>query len=214
MEFNLLRAAVSQERQQWLAAFEQLPAERQDVYFLPEYLRPFEEFMGVEACCAVCRSDNAILLYPFLKSAVRPAEDSSNVERLHDIESAYGYGGPVVNVAGEAPTFLQDAWRNLAEWCSIERVVSEFVRFHPLLDNVRWAPNAMKTFKDRITVPIALGSYPTDIWNSSFYRVHRQMLSKAERVGFSFHILPLQSELSWFVPLYLETQDFLKAGNS
>lgn len=213
MEFNLLRAAVSQEKQRWLAAFGQLPAERQDVYFLPEYLQPLEDFMGVEACCAVYRSNDAILLYPFLKSVIRQQTGSPNAERLHDIESAYGYGGPVVNLAGEAPAFLNEAWSNFAEWCSMERVVSEFVRFHPLLDNVRWAPKTMKTFRDRITVPILLGSYPDDIRNSSYYRVHRQMLNKAERVGFTFHILPLQSELSWFVPLYLETQDFLQAGN-
>lgn len=213
MEFKLLRAAVRQERQQWLAAYAQLPAERQDVYFLPEYLQPLEGFMGVEAYCAAFSGNDAILLYPFLKYAIRQQEDSPYVEMFYDIESAYGYGGPVVNVAGEAPTFLHEAWSHFAEWCSTERVVSEFVRFYPLLDNVRWAPKTMKTFKDRITVPIMLGSYPTDLLNSSYYRVHRQMISKAERVGFSFHILPLQSELSWFVPLYLETQEFLQAGS-
>ena len=90
--------------------------------------------------------------------------------------------------------------------------MTEFVRFHPLLDNVRWAPPAMKTFRDRVTIPIQLQAYPSAVWNSPYYRAHRHMLRKAEKVGLTFHALELRPELTWFVPLYLETQDFLQAG--
>lgn len=213
LELRILRAAVSQERLQWLAAVERLPVERQDVYFLPEYLHPYEKMMDGEACCAVCEIGDAILLYPFIKSIIRMNDGLPDSIRIHDIQSAYGYGGPVVNAAGEAAEFLQQAWAKFSEWCAAENVVSEFVRFHPLLDNVRWAPIGMRTFEDRITIPMVLDRYPNDLMNSSYFRAHRQMLSKAERSGFTFHILPALNELSWFVPLYQETQDFLQAGD-
>lgn len=212
LEFTILRAAVDHERAQWSAATERLPADRRDVYFLPEYLRPYEKMTGGEACCAVCTAGDALLLYPFLKSTIALDDETSQL-KVHDIQSAYGYGGPVVNPAGEAAEFLQEAWSKFAAWCAIENVVSEFVRFHPLLDNVRWAPKAMKTFEDRITIPIALGRYPDNLVTSSYYRAHRQMLNKAERSGFTFHVMPAQNELAWFVPLYQETQEFLQAGN-
>ena len=186
--------------------------ERQDVYFHPEYLSSYEKETQAEACCAVIKDGEAVLLYPFLKSVIKIHENLPNDKRLNDIQSAYGYGGPVVNVAGETIAFLNDAWTMFSDWCAQQHVVSEFVRFHPLLDNVRWAPNAMRTFKDRVTIPIMLEGYSTAIQNSSYYRVHRQMLSKAQRSGFSFQILPVHGALSWFVPLYLETQEQLQAG--
>jgi hypothetical protein len=213
MEFKLLRAAVDEERRHWLAALEQLPLDRRDVYFLPEYLQAYLNSPDITACCAVYKNGEAMLLYPFLQSRIPRNEDAPHAENLQDIQSAYGYGGPVVNVAGEDPRFLQEAWRAFSAWCAAQQIVSEFVRFHPLLDNVRWAPQSMKTFQDRLTVPIMLQSYESAMRDTSYYRVHRQMLSKAERMGFSFHALPALSELSWFVPLYQETQDFLRAGS-
>lgn len=213
MKFRLLNAAVSQEREEWLAAIQQLPLERQDVYFLPEYLYPYAESEGVEACCVVYTNKDAIFMYPFLKSVIQQDELFPHLEGLQDVQSAYGYGGPVVNAAGEDPVFLDEVWKIFSDWCSGEQVISEFVRFHPLLDNVRWASQAMKIFKDRITVPIMLENYPQAVLDSSYYRVHRQMLRKAERVGFTFHTLSARSELSWFVPLYQNTQDFLQAGD-
>lgn len=212
MEVEVLLAAVGQDRRRWMAAIVELPSERRDAYFLPEYLRPFE-CHGVEACCAVFRANDAVMVYPFLMSSIPRQEGAPEIETLYDIQSAYGYGGPAVNTAGEDQLFLAEAWNRFSEWCSVNRVVSEFVRFHPLLGNERWAPKAMKVFKERTTVPIMLESYPSAVWKSSYYRVHRQMLRKAERSGFTFHVLPAWGELSWFVPLYEETQESLQGGN-
>lgn len=212
MSFELLRAGVANEKERWLSAFARLPSERRDVYFLPAYLQAYEHDPQAVACCAVYSDGEALLLYPFLRCPIPSIDGEPDTMNLQDIQSAYGYGGPVVNHAGETPQFLQDAWSHFADWCSEQRVVTEFTRFHPLLNNQQWAPTTMKTFNDRITIPINLSEYPKDVWDSSYYRVHRQMLRKAERVGFSFHILPLRSELAWFVPLYKETQDYLQAG--
>lgn len=214
MEFNLLRAADEKDREQWLVAIERLPSKRQDVYFYPEYLKAYEHSADIEAYCAVYRKDSAILLYPFLKSAIHLTKSVLNSKALQDIQTPYGYGGPVVNELGEDPEFLHEVWSHFANWCLAEGVVSEFVRFHPLIDNVRWAPQLMNTFLDRLTIPIPLDSYPEDLYGTSYYSRHRQMLNKAERVGFTFEILPAASELYWFLPLYQETQDYLQVADN
>ncbi len=213
MEFYLLNAAVGVERRQWLTLLEKIPADRRDVYFQPEYIQAYVNSADVEAYCAIYVSDSAILMYPFLKSRLIQENDLSKGESLYDIQSAYGYGGPVVNSEGEDPLFLQQAWGLFAKWCDEERVVTEFVRFHPLLENVRWASTSMDTFEDRKTVSIELESYESDLKNTSYYRRHRQMLNKAARMGFSFNVLPAKTELDWFVPLYLKTQESLQAGS-
>jgi len=213
MEFQLLNAADEIQKTRWLTLLEELPVNRNDVYFRPEYLQAYANSVDVEACCAVCKSDSALFIYPFLKSSLAHNENFSDAEGLQDIQSAYGYGGPVVNSSGEDPQLLEEAWRLFSEWRTSEQVVSEFVRFHPLLDNVRWASPSMKTFKDRLTIPIKLESYESEMLGTSYYRAHRQMVNKAGRMGFSFHVLPVNSELSWFVPLYQQTQEFLQAGS-
>lgn len=213
MEFNLLRAGDEKDRKQWLAAIEQLPEHRQDVYFYPEYLQTYDYLLDSEACCAVYRKDSAILIYPFLKSTIDISDDPANILEARDIQTPYGYGGPVVNELGEASEFLNEVWCHFSDWCLAEGVVSEFIRFHPLLENVRWAPMTMNTFFDRFTIPIPLGRYPEELYGTRYYKRHRQMLNKAKRVGFTFDVLPAKNELSWFFPLYEETQDFLQAAN-
>lgn len=213
MEFKILNAAIAEDKYQWLTALRGLPADRRDVYFQPEYVQAYVDSEGIEACCAVFNSDPAVLMYPFLKSRVVQEEVSPDKGILYDIRTAYGYGGPVVNSAGEDPQFLQQAWVMFSDWSVSQQVVAEFVRFHPLLDNVRWAPHDMKTFNDRMTIPIMLEAYKDELRNTSYYRAHRQMLNKAARMGFSFHVMPAYSELDWFVPLYLKTQEFLQASN-
>jgi hypothetical protein len=212
MRFSLLRSTVSQDRKQWIDVIEQLPIERQDIYFYPDYLLAYVNSENIEACCAVYENSGAVLVYPFLKTTIKTIA-GQGASNLQDIQSPYGYSGPVVNYLGEDPEFLKEAWGMFSGWCATERIISEFVRFHPLLNNVRWAPKSMKTFEDRVTIPIMLEGYSEAVQDSSYFRKHRQMLNKAARTGYTFNALPAKDELSWFVPLYLETQEFLNAGN-
>ncbi|MBI3999213.1 MAG: GNAT family N-acetyltransferase [Candidatus Omnitrophica bacterium] len=207
MECGILKGSLETDQKRWLALYEKLPEDRQDVYFLPEYLLPYEKDDRGEALCAFAVSGDAVWLYPFLKSSIHGTEH-------FDILSAYGYAGPLVNGEGEDSSFLKKAWQGFSDWCLKENVVTEFVRFHPLLENTRWAPSEMQLFVDRQTVPILLHAYPEAVWNTSYYRVHRQMLRKAERYGYTFHVLEARKSLSWFVPLYNETQDFLSGSSA
>jgi len=69
-----------------------------------------------------------------------------------DIQSPYGYGGPVASTAdGE---FLAEAWVSFRQWCKENNVLAEFIRFHPLLEN--WCYYHGESFEDRQTVWIAL----------------------------------------------------------
>lgn len=67
-----------------------------------------------------------IFYHPFHLSKIPDTE-------LFDIQSAYGYGGPVSS--SRDPSFLKKAWDVYAAWCKENSVLAEFVRFHPLLQN-------------------------------------------------------------------------------
>ena len=212
MEFSILRACLNNDRKKWKSAWNCLPPERRDVYFLPEFLLANEAEGKGDGYCALAVDSDAIWLYPFLKCAIHPIGEKTKEVELYDLQSAYGYGGPAVNKEGEDKMFLREAWRCFSDWCKKERIVGEFCRFHPLVNNHHWVSTEMCVIEDRKTVLINLNTYPNKLWNDSYFRVQRHMIRRAEREGYEYHTLPTLKQMSWFAPMYDQTQDLLQAG--
>lgn len=213
MEFGVLQAVLTPERNKWRELWQLLPAIRRDVYYLPEYLIPFEKEGRGQACCAYALDGNSVWLHPFLKCRIDSKKEFTAEGEFYDIQSAYGYGGPVVSEAGEGEVFLDEAYRQFALWARESGIIAEFVRFHPLIGNQKWATRNMAVSKNRDTVVIDLKRYPEAIWSDPYYRVHRNMVRRATREGFTFDIVSDADDLSWFVSMYSQTQDRLRAGN-
>jgi hypothetical protein len=213
MNFAVLRASLESDRESWQNFWSRLPDGRRDVYFLPEYLLASEREGRGEAACAVAWSGEALWLYPFLIAPI-PGAVAADGKPLCDLVSPYGYGGPVVTRDGEATSFLSAAGTAFSEWAGTQRIVAEFTRFHPLLENGRWAPAGTRVIVDRTTVPIDLAVYPSAWLHDPYYRVHRGMVRRAEREGFVFEVAmqPLPA-MGWFTTLYNETQDALQASD-
>ena len=74
MSFTLLRASIIEEYNTWTEAWNHLPADRRDVYFLPGYLLANEKVGRGEACCILVEVGEAMLLYPFLNK-LQPVAD-------------------------------------------------------------------------------------------------------------------------------------------
>lgn len=211
MNFRILKAADHGDRLTWEAAWRNLPDDRRDVYFLPAYLLAMQADGRGEACCAIAVEGDAQWLYPFLKCPIKVPDGTQIGAGLFDIQSAYGYGGPVVNRAGGDDQFLAAAWQGFSEWCAGAGVVGEFCRFHPLIDNHRWAANAMTVEDNRKTVAVDLGTYPDAVWKDPYFKTHRNMIRKADRAGYKFRVMAPVSTgiLSWFVPMYARTHENL-----
>lgn len=213
MEFSVLRAALADQRDQWTSIWESLPAERRDVYFLPGYALASEADGRGEALCGVARENGAVWLHPFLKCPITPLDGPSEEPGLYDIQTAYGYGGPVVNEAGENADFLGNVWRRFSDWCADAGVVGEFCRFHPLLENHRWAANEMTVRGERKTVVMNLKTYPDAVWKDSHFSTHRNMIRRAEREGYTYHSKSGVSveDIASFAPMYARSLDRLQA---
>ena len=81
----------------------------------------------------------------------RPIHDTG----FTDLKTPYGYGGPLATTSD--PDFLADAQTAFHTWAAGERIVTEFIRFHPLLatQQYRCAPETLIE-KNRPTVWINL----------------------------------------------------------
>jgi len=145
----------------------------------------------VEASCAVSGGRPVLLrsgdtVFACVVSAI-PGSD------LEDVSSPYGYGGPL----GDPARF----WPAYEEWCAERGVVSTFVRFHPLAENHREAPERM--FLERLADTVAWPLGAADFL-PAMHRHHRRVVRKAER-SLQTRAVEGPESLTGFAALYEET---------
>lgn len=124
---------------------------------------------------------------------------------LFDIQSPYGYGGPISTTESEA--FLLQAHKAYTKWALEHSILAEFIRFHPLLHNWKYYYGA--NFKDRDTVWIDLTV--EDILGSFKTRA-RTAVRKAIKNGLVAEISTIEHDISIFVNMYQETMASLDAS--
>ena len=162
----------------WQATLARLP--QHDVYHQPNYHLAYAAGEGVRACAYVAEVGDDVLLHPFLLRPIDKVGDAPARRGLRDIETVYGYAGPLATSDDKA--FLATAWAGYDEWCRAEGVVCEFMRFHPWLENHRIAPPGTQVWRYRQTVAIDLGEGEEGLWRD-YAGVHRNSLRKALKSG-------------------------------
>ncbi|NMA73214.1 MAG: aminoacyltransferase [Bacteroidales bacterium] len=125
---------------------------------------------------------------------------------LTDVQSPYGYGGPVSTSL--SPAFLRKAWDSYLAWCQRENVLAEFIRFHPVLGNERFYYG--KSVNDRDTVVMYLDRH--DLFESYSVRA-RTAVRKAVKNGVKVEWVPCDEFLNYFPNLYRETMKQLQADD-
>jgi len=148
----------------------------------------------------VHRDGKDLFYHPFL---MRPVPDTG----FSDIESAYGYGGPLST--SDDPGFLDCAHQEYLEWCHQENVLVEFVRFHPLLENWRWYRGDIRD--NRQTVWIDLQH--TNLL-ASFDKQLRYDIRAATKLGLSTKIYrdDIKHGITHFINMYHSTMNRLDAA--
>ena len=147
-----------------------------DAYWLSGYVKAFE-----------IHGDGTALLFFYEDASVRGinvvmkrdiANDSrfsSAIEkgRYFDLAPPYGYGGWLIEGDNSAPLFSE-----YEKWCLKNNIVSEFVRFHPVLENHLCA-SAYDVIPLGNTVSLDLSS-PETIW-ANITSKNRNVIRKAQK---------------------------------
>lgn len=187
----------------WNDLLETMPAAEQDVYFKEEYVRLYENDTE-QACCLMCREGDNVILFPLLRRAF-----TFNGKTYYDFETAYGYGGPVVNTMDEK--FRNEALAALKDYCGKNGFVAGFVRFHPLLQNQVGFDSIGRLLAERKTVAINLDQTMDEVWSNEIHSKNRNVIRKAEKAGCHFMVDDQYEHLKEFIGLYDSTMDKLSA---
>jgi len=189
--------------QQDVAAWECALEVHGDVYFSPKWLDLHLFDQGARGMLFHYSEGDNSWLYPFI---MRPLPACYGVEAF-DIESAYGYGGPVSTIDDE--TFVKTARSAFETWCKEQKIIAEFCAFHPVLGNERWMQGELDTFKDRNTVSLSLGV--TGDPGDTYSRDGRYMIRRGLREGLVVQELDIDTHFERFVEMYLNAMKSLGA---
>ena len=178
-----------------------------DVYYLPQYTKAFQLHGDGEPMLFHFESENMKAINVVMKRDITDCEYFSHVcekNDCFDIATPYGYGGFLVegDSSGKALELLNDAY---TAYFSSHGIVSEFVRFHPLLKNYCGMEAIYDTTELGKTISIDLSS-PEVICDNIEAKVCKR-IKEAKASGIEIFTGNTRDLYSVFKDLYDKTMD-------
>lgn len=197
---------LTRDDSRWDEAIEKLPLEEQDIYFTSQYYGLEEaEGHGLSQMFVYGDGSGNFGIYPFLK---RPIFSEGLNGQYYDIETAYGYGGPLLKE--NEPQFLLKFEHAFLQYCQKENIIAEFIRFHPLIKNEMIFKEHIQVLHNRKTVWLDLAPTINEIWMSQISTQNRNTIRKCQKNNLSVQI---SDDYDEFMEIYAETMDKVKADS-
>lgn len=177
-----------------------------DIYFHPGYASAHESIENGKAVQFVHRSGYGTVSHTFIK---RKIDIIDNTESAYfDIITPYGYGGPIVLECpnGDYSGLLGEFMFEFSDYCKCNRIVSEFVRFHPLESNHLY----LDGYYEIIPIKKTLGTNLVDLGDpfiSEFSKKCRKKIEKCIALGMTFQVGVTEEFLNSFMNIYASTMN-------
>ena len=202
------RVLKADDKAGWDECFHSLPEHLRDINFSYDYHRMYQANGDGDIRLFYFERDGEKYYYPFL---LRPVLIAGAESPYKDIETAYGYTGPISTTSDD--NFVREADEEFRRFCAEENVVSEFVRFNPLLsnDDLFHSSNSMSIvpLRDYVTVKLERSAEELFLGYSS---QNRNKIRKAEKTGVQIQFDPEAKDFDTFVSIYLENMQRIGAA--
>ena len=179
-----------------------------DIYFTPEWgvVNQFIE-EGI-AKVFECRTEFGIIRNQFI---LRKIPYLVGGKQFYDIASPYGYGGPYIIDCqdGRKDELVRTYEKQFSAYCQKNDIVSEFVRFHPIIQNALDFKDLYDAEYDRHTVGTDLTC--EDPIQMEFSKSARKYIRRAIKTGITWDVIQAPSDVREFVKIYYSTMDRDKA---
>jgi hypothetical protein len=210
---NVLNKATTMEcgvlhsdNSEWNKLLKEMPYELQDVYFMQEYQKLGEKQEKGVAELFYCKDNQGnIAVYIYLK---RKVEQWKGMGEYYDIETSYGYGGPISN--SNDASFLKAFEDNFIQYCKKSDIIAEFIRFHTLIENHDIFQKNIEVIHNRYTICIDLDKSIDELWNVQLTSQNRNKIRKGQKSGLEIEI---SNDYEKFIDLYYETMNKVNADD-
>lgn len=170
-----------------------------DLYYSYEYGSLFAKNEKGKLMAAYFENENTKIFYPFIRRNVVWDE-----EGIYDIVTPYGYGGPLLEGSGEK---ILQFYEYFEEYCKENNIITETIRFHPIIKNYENYNKLMEVEYIRKTTAVDL-SLPLEEIRKQYSSMNKRNIKKAKNEGIiCFLVENTPKNINTFFNLYLETMD-------
>lgn len=181
-----------------------------DIYFTREWCRVNQYIEPGEPKEFVLSTENGIIRNQHI---LRKIPIIYHGKQYFDITSPYGYGGPYIEKfkAGCKDILLQEYIKTFGEYCRENNIVSEFIRFHPVVGNGRDFQKIYDAECIRHTVGTDLTGEGDPV-QLEFSKSCRKSIKRAMNAGVTWKVTEGPTEIQNFLDVYYSTMDRNEAG--
>ena len=175
-----------------------------DIYYLSGYVKAFHFHGDGEPLLFYYEGKDIRGINVVMKRDVALDEhfkDKIPVNMYFDFSTPYGYGGWVTEGSGAT----EELFKTYKNWCMKNNIISEFVRYHPVINNFHISQDAYEAIEHGNTIAIDLSS-PEGIWEN-FTSQNRNKIRKALKAGIKIYNGRYPEIFSEFQEIYNKTMD-------
>lgn len=169
------------EKEAWNNIIKSFP--RWDVYYLNEYAKSLEVHGDGEPILIYLKKGSERMAYIMMQNDIGKSKlfkDILEKRKYFDWTTPYGYGGPLYD--GQiTDKWMKDCMDQVYDYAKKNNIVSQFFRFHPLLQNQKPMENVSRVIYTKKTIYIDTSSQETLIKNMT--PNNRNMVRKAKKKG-------------------------------
>lgn len=177
-----------------------------DIYYTPEYVSGYSIIGEGYPLFIFFEGKNGMRLgYVVQQNDIAESELFPGLERgeYFDWITPYGYGGPLVDNFNHDD--MVSFFTSLYSYCQKENIVTQFIRFHPLLENNVFWNGFCEQRLEKNTIVIDLANREA-IWDNLDSK-NRNMIRKAQKNGLEVFLDADFLEFDSFFTLYQSTMN-------
>lgn len=175
-----------------------------DIYFIKEWGIVNQYIENGEVKLFELKTENGSIKNMFI---LRKIPQLILGKQYYDIITPYGYGGPYIEeyIEGKKEDLLKEYEEQFLKYCEENNIVSEFIRFHPIIQNVKDFEKIYDVEYMRHTVGTSLkGENPVE---EEFAKSCKKYINRAIKKGVTYEIIVNPDSLNEFIEVYLSTMD-------
>lgn len=174
----------------------------EDIYFDKNYGKLYEKMENGTAEIFNYQDENGKIQSQFIKRKIPVKLD--DIE-YYDLVTPYGYGGPIIlECNGNREELVKGFAKESEVYCHDNKIVSEFIRFHPVLGNALDFKDVYEVSFDRHTAGTDLGRFDNP-FQEEFSKSARKNVRQALDKGIAYKITKAPDNIHNFKEIYYST---------
>ncbi len=170
-----------------------------DIYFDKNYGKLYEKADNGKAQIFEFENEYGKISNQFL---IREIPEKIDRKTYYDLITPYGYGGPIIeNLTGNKEKLISEFENEFSKYAKENNIVSEFVRFHPIIKNYEDFGKMYNSIYMRKTLGTNIEKYDDPV-QAEFSKSSRKTIRQILKQGVTYRIIENPENLDEFKRIY------------